>query len=328
MIIAAVHRCYKNDQDQLAVIAERVGDILRRYCNDNGYPFVGREKTPASISEKVESGRFSCWSKIDDLYACTIVIPTLRQEASVLKFLRERFLERATKARGSTMKSPDVFRFDATRFIGSLRPPPGVDASERLYVIQFEVQIRTAFEHAWSAATHELVYKSGTVDWKRMRMAAQLKAAVEQLDTLVLAFESSAELITEHPSPDIAAKVAVVAKFQSLLNQGVIPSDSEPKDWSRFADNFAALVRAGSRGARQALPARTDAALDIVAGEMRKLGKSFPRSISLFQLVLGLLTEADFLQLPLQDYSAVVTSELTDLYPRAKLIPSPFDFAH
>ncbi len=223
-------------------------------------------------------------------------------------------------------QSPDVFRFDATRFIGSLRSPPGVDGAEPLYSLRFEVQVRTAFEHAWSAATHALVYKSGSVDWKRLRMAAQLKAAVEQLDTLVLAFESSAELITEHPSPDVAVKTAVVTKFKSLCDQGVIPADAEPKDWSRFADNFTALIRAGFRGARHALPAKTEAALDIVSGELRKLGKSLPRSVSLLQLVLGILAEAGWLQLPLQEYSAMITPELEDLFPRVKTITGAFKF--
>jgi hypothetical protein len=36
-----------------------------------------------------------------------------------------------------------------------------------------------------------LVYKSSEIDWKRLRLAAQIKANVEQLDTLILAFEQT-----------------------------------------------------------------------------------------------------------------------------------------
>lgn len=317
---------YRDIEPQLTRVAERAKAVLTQYCDENGYPFVGRVKTADSLSEKVESGRFATWSSLDDLYACSIVIPTLKHEAAVLAFLRSKFSERVTRARGATSKAPEVFRFEATRFVGTLTPPPGIDTKEPLYQLQFEVQVRTAFEHAWSAATHALVYKAGKIDWKLLRMAAQLKAAVEQLDTLVLAFESSAEVITVHPSPEVASKVLVAARLQHLLNEGVIPPECEPKDWSRFADNYVALVRAGTRGSNRDFPAKVAAALDISVAAFRAYGKSFPRSISLLQLVQGVLLERGHLQLPLSDFYPVITQELTDMFPAATKIATPFDF--
>lgn len=326
MAIAEVGRRYRLDEDLIVAVADRVSDVIRGFCSERGYPFVGRSKAPNSLGEKLESGRYGSWSDVDDLYACTIVIPTLRHEAEVLVFLREAFPEVLTRQRGSTEKSPDVFRFDATRFIGKLKPPPEVPATERVYTAKFEVQVRTAFEHAWSAATHELVYKSGTVDWKRMRMAAQIKAAVEQLDTLVLAFESSAELVTEHRSPDVASRVSVIARIKPYADQGVIPREQEPRDWSRFADNFVELVRAGARASRRDIPNRTDAALAIVSAELEKVHKSYPRSLSLLQFALGALAEARWLRLPLERYTAVITQELTDAFPATRDVRPVFDF--
>jgi ppGpp synthetase/RelA/SpoT-type nucleotidyltranferase len=87
-----------------------------------------------------------------------------------------------------------VFRFDCTRFIGRLRSPDENTRSP-IYDIPFEVQIKSAFEHAWSATTHLLTYKSSEVNWSKLRLTAQLKAAVEQLDTLVLSFEDATKYI-------------------------------------------------------------------------------------------------------------------------------------
>lgn len=326
MAIAEVGRRYGREQDVIGAIADRIDDILRGYCGERGYPFVGREKIVASLGEKIESGRYAAWSELDDLYACSVVIPTLKHESGVLAFLRSTFVEVTTKLRSSTEKSPDVFRFEATRFIGTLRAPPGISTEERLYTAKFEVQVRTAFEHAWSAATHSLVYKSGTVDWKRMRMAAQIKAAVEQLDTLVLAFESSAELVTEHRSPDVTMRAGVIARLKPFVDTGIIPRDQEPKDWSRFADNFVALVRAGSRVRWREMPSRVDAALDLVAAELEEARIPYPRSVSLLQFVLGALAEADWLELPLERFAAVITQEVTDVFPAAKNVTPIFEF--
>jgi ppGpp synthetase/RelA/SpoT-type nucleotidyltranferase len=167
-----------------------VRDSLLVLCEDRGFALVSRIKTLESVSEKVETGRFDSWASLDDLVAVTVVIPTLTSEPAVVSFLKDSFKEVELRARSSTFKAPEVFRFDCTRFIGQLRSP---DENSRtpIHDVLFEVQIRSAFEHAWSVTTHALAYKSPEVSWSRLRLTAQLKAAVEQLDTLVLSFEEA-----------------------------------------------------------------------------------------------------------------------------------------
>lgn len=72
------------------------------------------------------------------LLATVIIIPSIIYEPQILKFLESSFLKVEIKKRGSTLKSPDVFRFDATRFIGKLRP---IDSVEIINIST--VQIRT-----------------------------------------------------------------------------------------------------------------------------------------------------------------------------------------
>jgi ppGpp synthetase/RelA/SpoT-type nucleotidyltranferase len=326
MSIAEVGRRYRDNKDIIDSISQHVEGILRSYCDERNYPFVGRKKNVASLSEKLETGQLHCWSEVDDLYACTVVIPTLTHECDVLDFLRRSFQEVTTKGRGSTIKSPDVFRFEATRFIGKRKPRPGLSGDDRAFQMRFEVQIRTAFEHAWSAATHSLVYKSGDIDWKRKRMAAQLKAAAEQLDTLVLAFDKSAELIIEHPFPNTNKQALVIEKMKPLETSGKIPLEQKPENWSRFSENFVNLVWAEERTLGKLKHSKVDEALDIVVAELGRDDRKYPLSVSLLQFCIGALSQHGWFERPLKDYSVVVTQETKDHFPASAEITPAFDF--
>ena len=50
-------------------------DRIMKFCANKGYAFLSRSKGIGSLIEKIETGRYASWSAIDDLYACTIVIP-------------------------------------------------------------------------------------------------------------------------------------------------------------------------------------------------------------------------------------------------------------
>jgi len=162
----------------LEPVRVRVRDSLWVLCEEKTFALVSRIKTLESASEKVETGRFKSWIEIDDLVAMTVVVPTLAQESVAIDFLQSVFDQIDLRARGSTSKAPDIFRFDSTRFIGRLRSS---DESSRgpMHNVPFEVQIRSAFEHAWSVTTHALTFKSADVSWSKLRLTSQLKAAVE-----------------------------------------------------------------------------------------------------------------------------------------------------
>src|SRR5262245_25509798 len=124
---------YASIEQHLDFARRRVRDTLQVYCDPKGYALVSRTKTLSSVSEKIESGRFTKWSDLDDLIACAVVVPTLAQEKDVLAFLEEAFVAVSIKHRGSSKKAPDVFRFDTTRFIGKLRVPGDISPDDPLY---------------------------------------------------------------------------------------------------------------------------------------------------------------------------------------------------
>ena len=307
---AILDRQYQQYLPFVEEVAKRVKSTLVNFCEQKGYAFTSRIKTIESLAEKIETGRFKKWSDLDDLFACTVIIPRLSQEQDVINFCQNSFNVAKTLKRGQAKKAPDIFRFDSTRLSGKLRSSdPTLEPSLNIFNIGFEIQIKSAFEHAWAVSTHDLVYKSSEIDWKKLRLAAQIKSTVEQLDTLILAFEEVSAVIQESDFPELKKKIQIV-KLTNSLFENKIPEELRPKDLSRFCDNlYRILVSAGKE---ENIKESLDCIKSVVN---RTANKKIPRSISLLQYFLAILVENQIVALPLQDYSCHITEELITLYP-------------
>lgn len=328
MIPAAVRRRYESTADGVAIVAKDVGETILNFCNQKGFPYVGRKKELASVAEKIETGRYASWSRLDDLFACTIVIPTLLHEDEVLDFLGDAFTRVTVRRRGSTQKPPDTFRFEATRFYGKLHPLPSSPGRKAAQEMVFEVQVRTAFEHAWSAATHDIIHKGNELEWRAHRLAAQLKAAVEQLDSLVVAFGKAAEPIVEHKWPQFDARRELLIGFVGLVNEGLVPPELKPKDWSRFAENAMTLLSSSKsfdRSDRNALRTLPERSLACLRNRLGSADGQPPLSVSLLQWAMAQWIEGGLIAAPLRDFHALVTPELVGFYPGVKAITTTVD---
>ncbi|KAI9130984.1 hypothetical protein [Acaryochloris sp. CCMEE 5410] len=204
-------------------------------------------------------------------------------------------------------------------------------SSQRLYEVYFEVQIRTIFEYAWSKTTHALAYKSPVVDWKRQRLAAQLKAATEQMETLILAFDLASEHITASYSPEIEDQAKIYKQFKDLFDRGSLPTELEPSDWTRFSINIYKIFQLASNQkptGRSYKPINDiDKLLSKITSYINDTGSnSVPRSISLFQLVFCILFSGEKMDLKNRDdYYLLVTNEMRDLFPHLYLPCKSFD---
>jgi hypothetical protein len=89
------------------------------------------------------------------------------------------------------------------------------------------------------------------VEWNRFRLAAQLKAAVEQLDILILAFEATSSKISKSSWPETQAKTKLSDYFKEKFASGVLPGELRPQDWTRFSDNVYDMVRSSPLGHRK-----------------------------------------------------------------------------
>lgn len=304
-------RQYQQYHPLVEEVAKRVKSTMLNFCDNKGYALTSRIKTIESLAEKIETGRFKKWSELNDLFACTVIIPSLSQEQEVIEFCKNTFDVNKTVKRGQNKKSPDSFIFDSTRIYAQLRRAEDTDLDNFLSIfdILFEIQIKTAFEHAWAVSTHDLVYKSAEIDWKKLRLAAQIKATVEQLDTMIMAFEQIASTIQEHEYPEIKKKRQIAVATQKLFAQN-IPQEFQPKDMSRFCENlYGILAKAGKED-------KIQEAIKCIREKVNSTPTDLiPRSISLLQYFLAILVEAEIIVLPLDKHCFHITEELITLYP-------------
>lgn len=325
IVPVAVDVKYRQSRVALLEVESRVRGLITQHLEGTGYAFIGRQKQSDSLAEKIETGRYRSWDELDDLYACTIVVPTTSVEPQILDFLRTAFREVQVRRRGSTQKDPGVFRFDSTRFIGTLRPGSGVEYPEAISKQRFEVQVRTAFEHAWAVATHSLVYKGEKIEWRRLRLIAQLKAATEQLDHLIGGFDKVAELIDEESWPEVVGKRRIESIFRTSFEVGDIPADCMPASWVRFSENVYSLVQ-GALGRRLPQEALDRALNSIQEAIRRHRGDAFPRSVSLVQFAIGALVTDKIIGDSLERYCPMITEQLVSVFPATARINARFDF--
>lgn len=316
IIPQAIKQTYSSLEPEL----RRVGDVVKQtiinFCERNSFGALFRYKSLESVAEKIETGRFSEWSELDDLFAATIVISVSKEEDEVILFLQEAFKEITIKRKGDTQKPPDAFRFDSTRFIGTLKEVPY--ETEESMNVKFEIQIKTAFEHAWAVTTHALTYKGTIIDWKRLRLAAQLKASVEQLDMLISGFDESCKHILKNTWPETNAKEKIATFFQKRGSDGIIPEEVLPKDWTRFCDNIYTLFTNCVVFNRRDTSQSVSAILDLVSEGIDLQKGTFPLSISLYQFVLGVLCDSKALKTDMRYYWPLVTPELEFIFSSTK----------
>lgn len=301
-----------------------VRDTLRPFCDASSYAFVDRKKTSTSLGEKLEGGRVDAWSKIDDLYACTIVVPVSSHEGRVLQQLDKSFATRTIRSRVDTQKAPDVFRFDGARWYGTVKPDAATRYQPGVGELLFEVQVVTAFEYAWIVVTHDLVYKADNTDWQRQRLAAQLKATVEQAEVVINAFDSASSVILESPWQETAAKTEVIDRMRALVESGAVPETLVPTSWRRFADNVYALVRTYERDRRK-IPAAISDLVGVIEDSLTGSSpRELPASGTLFQLVVATVAAGGGGR-HLRGFTVVPSRELRDLYGVTEL-PKVFKF--
>lgn len=307
----AVRDRFEQDATAAGAVYGYVRPTLARFCDDHRYALSGRPKELESLAEKLESGRYPTWDELDDRVAFTIVVPTSSHESQVVEFLESVFDITLVRGRDSVAKPPDVFRFDATRCYGRVsKTEPEPDLEPRAFDILFEIQIKTAFENAWSVVTHDLVYKSDDVSWTKRRLAAQLKAMVEQIDSLVDNFERVAGDVPGTSDYETEAMTEALTVLLKLSEDGLIDAALLPGSWSRLAENLLGVATSSvrSRGRRAADKLRSI----ITSFDAQVRDGSFEPSLSgsLFQAVVAQQI-LDGLELP--DFPLVGGAEL-DLY--------------
>lgn len=232
-IVNQIRNIHDESKDRYARLSQEVRDILKPRVEDNGWFFLSRVKTLESFALKIETGRVSDPAKLEDFFACTIVVPTMQQIRQAEDMVRPLydFVSRRPEDDALTHKDSSNFVFDDLRLYMARRPlasgkEPDLDG------LVFEIQIKTTLQHAWAIATHDLIYKSGTVSWPRERIAFQVKAMLEHAEIAIAEANRLAD------TPGIAkmnTKTGSVIKLIEKI-ETIWPSDQLPQDIRRLAE--------------------------------------------------------------------------------------------
>lgn len=200
--------------------------------------YESRVKGLESFTLKLETGRFRDPNKMEDFFACTIVVANNGEVADATALVEELLPvdSRRPPDPRRTYKNSDSFPFDDLRLYCHWREAGKPSDLEGLV---FEVQIKTFLQHAWVIATHDLVYKCEERNWGKERIAFQLKAMLEHAEVAIQQASLLADsegLALTNDSSDILMKII------NWENMTWLPQEL-PLDRKRLAENIQALCR-------------------------------------------------------------------------------------
>ena len=183
-----------------------------RACIKASWHFEGRVKSEESYALKIESGRYLEGCVVEDMYACTIVVRDFTEIVICETLIQPYFVidDRRPKLDNATSKDSTEFVFDDLRLFCKLRLED-YETGGPIYNVVFEIQIKTYLQHAWTIATHDLVYKSDTVSWPKQRIAYQIKAMLEHAEVSIIEAERLAL------SPFIAKENQETARLKEII---------------------------------------------------------------------------------------------------------------
>jgi ppGpp synthetase/RelA/SpoT-type nucleotidyltranferase len=237
---ASIRRLYE-DQKGVNDRLQRAVDERITGLKNPRWHYESRVKELPSFALKVESGRFSDPRALEDFFACTIVVANATEIDKAERLVRDNFTvgRRRPRHADQTHKAPDAFPFDDLRLYVTLPEDPALPPTELTGVV-FEIQIKTFLQHAWSIATHDLVYKTDDLNWSTQRIAYQIKAMLEHAEVSI---QEAERLATSNILAKEDRQTAAIKKGIALV-KSQWTKDELPEDVRRLAINITTLMEA------------------------------------------------------------------------------------
>jgi ppGpp synthetase/RelA/SpoT-type nucleotidyltranferase len=317
MTKAEIHSQYQQLAERAQALRTEIDRIVGHYATRSGYLYESRIKALESYVAKLQTGRFSSLD-LDDVLAATIVVHRTDQIRECVDALPVAVRVEQRRDPATRRQEPDTFGFNDTIAICRLAPPAGTDAKPgAIYDARFEIQVKTILQFAWTKLTHAVAYKANEVNWRRYRLAAQMRAVTEQADLLYATFDTLVQSVPPGRSDRVDDREKVFRGASQLLSDGVVPLERKPADMVHFADACIVLCQVVGIGVEDAL------------GELEAYLRAggYPVALTLWEVVAGVLLTKRWGQLSLKTirrrgFFFFVTDEAVDIFPRLREIPS------
>ncbi|HVW64048.1 MAG TPA: hypothetical protein VHB01_03460 [Nitrosospira sp.] len=239
-IAKAIRDAYNSAKGQYKRLSEDVCAKLEPEVSSKGWFFISRLKQLESFALKIETGRVDDPRRMEDFFACTIIVPTLLQVSVAEQFLEEIYEVDTRRPLNDeiTHKKASDFVFDDLRLYLKRRAT-ATGRNDDLEGVIFEVQIKTILQYAWGIASHDLVYKTDNVSWPKERIAFQVKAMLEHAEIAIAEAERLAD------SPAISKKNQETASMLKIIHviRGFWTPDRLPRDIKRLAESILRVIK-------------------------------------------------------------------------------------
>jgi len=238
-IVKSVQNLYEENLPYFEIIRKKVDTIILNNKN-NRWHYESRIKQLESFAMKFETGRFSKTEVFEDLFAATIVVKNLEEIRLAEDLIVNNFDLKNKKPFSTDMthKESFSFPFDDLRLYVAIKDFQTGELAPDIFNFTFEIQIKSFLQHAWSIATHDLIYKSDKINWAKERVAYQVKAALEHAELTISGVEELSKL------SEIAKENKEVKKVNDMISLILNHWKDEdlPKDKRRLAQNIITFI--------------------------------------------------------------------------------------
>lgn len=181
---AAVLQAYGLLAGRLDTLVEYFESKLEAQLQDlNPLTVLKRKKSPESICQKLQTGKYAALCDLDDLLGFTVVLRTRTDVFNAFSAVGGSELS-VTSGQLPSGVMPTDFRYREPKLI--LRPTRDyLQRRPELDAVNVEVQFTTALQYALDVATHDFDYKGADYDWSKFRVVAQVRAMLELADTMI-----------------------------------------------------------------------------------------------------------------------------------------------
>ncbi len=262
-------------------LAEEVEGLLKAKVESRKWFFYSRVKSLESFALKVESGRVPDPKRLEDFFACTIVVVNAVEIVEAERLVLDHFdlSYRRPRTDDLTNKASSSFAFDDLRLYVTRRMPMSGWRAD-LDGLLFEVQIKTILQDAWSRATHDLIYKTNTISWPLERIAYQVKAMLEHAEVAI----AEADLLAN--AAGVSKRDRQTMSIGQLIDKlrNIWGDERLPEDVKRLAETLRELLRAAD--------IEIDCFDEIIEAEQRRVGL-LPQDLSPYAFTVQAVANFD-----------------------------------